>query len=163
MSNRTQKKMGRPKGLRKNKETGEWYMKNTTKKKAKNKKVEKSNLLDSFSEKLIDRLETDLVMLRQDYERRLQDKDVVIANLREEKQQLISKVALYELTILPRASVQGAEVVAYQKPTKPTFSAKDFLSNPPIMTRWQQLNQQHEEQMKAEDEAEKAAKQDSQG
>lgn len=114
---------------------------------------------DLFGSRLVERLEIDLAMLREDYERRLQDKDLVIANLREEKQQLISKVAIYELTILPRASVQGAEVVAYQKPTKPTFSAKDFYNSPPVMSRWQQEVAKHEEQMRLEEEAERADQQ----
>lgn len=107
--------------------------------------------------RLIERLEVDLQMQRVDFDLRLQDKEYVIADLRMEKQQLLSKIALYELTIMPRASVQGAEVVGYQKPTKPNFSKEMFLSPPP-MSSWQKVQFEHEERMKREVEEEEKAK-----
>lgn len=113
---------------------------------------------DLLGSRLVARLEEDLLRLRQDFEDRLKDKDIIVANLREENQQLKQKVAIYELTIMPRASVQGAEVVGYSKPTKPSFSKEMFLEPPPI-SRWAQVQQEHEANLKREAEEESAAKQ----
>jgi hypothetical protein len=112
---------------------------------------------DLLGSRLVERLEADLATQRVDFEYRLQDKDAVIADLRMEKQQLLSKVALYELTIMPRASVQGAEVVGYQRPTKPNFN-KEMFSSPPPMSSWQKVQFEHDEQMKKELEEEAAQK-----
>lgn len=106
--------------------------------------------------RLIERLEMDLATQRIDFERRLQDKDLQLAALREEKQHLVAKVNLYELSIMPRASIQGAEVVAYSKPTKPNFSKEMFLS-PPAISSWQKVQMEHDAKMLAEIEEEKKA------
>ena len=98
----------------------------------------------------------DLATQRIDFERRLQDKDLQLAALREEKQHLVAKVNLYELSIMPRASIQGAEVVAYSKPTKPNFSKEMFLS-PPAISSWQKVQMEHDAKMLAEIEEEKKA------
>ena len=111
---------------------------------------------DLFGSRLVQRLEEDLIRLRTDFEARLNDKDIQLALLREEKQQLQAKVALYELTIMPRSSVQGAEVVGYSKPTKPNFSREMFQS-PPAISSWQKVQMEHEAQMKKEIEEEKQA------
>jgi hypothetical protein len=111
---------------------------------------------DLLGSRLVERLEEDLVRLRADFENRLQDKDILISNLREEKQQLTAKVALYELTIMPRSSVQGAEAVGYLKPTKPNFSKELFMS-PPAISSWQRVQQEHDAQMLKEIEEEKRA------
>ena len=107
--------------------------------------------------RLVERLEEDLMRLRADFESRLLDKEVVIANLREEKQQLLAKVALYEITIMPRSSIQGAEVVNYAKPTKPSFSKEMFISPPP-MSSWQKVQAEHNAQMQREIEEEQKQK-----
>jgi hypothetical protein len=104
--------------------------------------------------RLAERLELDLIHLRQDFEQRLQDQALLIATLREEKQLLMSKTAVYEMTLMPHASRAGAEVVAYQKPSKPTFS---YAEIPAPKSRWQVVQDQHEEQMRKEIEAESAA------
>ena len=111
---------------------------------------------DLFGSRLIQRLEEDLLRLRNDFEARLNDKDIQLAMLREEKQQLQAKVALYEITIMPRASVQGAEVVAYSKPTKPSFS-REMFNSPPAISSWQKVQIEHEAQMQKEIEEEKKA------
>jgi hypothetical protein len=112
---------------------------------------------DLFGSRLVERLEEDLILMRQDFAARLQDKETVIATLREDKQQLLSKVALYELTIMPRSSVQGAEVVGYQKPTKPAFS-KEMFNSPPPITPWRKVQMEHEAQMIAEIKEEESKK-----
>jgi hypothetical protein len=109
---------------------------------------------DLLGSRLIERLEIDLATQRIDFESRLNDKEYFIAILREENQQLKSKVALYELTIMPRASVQGAEVIGYQKPTKPSFS-KEMFNSPPPISSWQKIQMEHDAKMLAEIEEEK--------
>lgn len=108
---------------------------------------------DLFGSRVLVHLELEKIQLREDYEKRLQDKDVVIASLREEKALLMSKITVYEMAIMPHASRTGAEVVAYQKPTKPSFN---FIDIPPEKSRWQVVQERHNEQMAAElDEEEK--------
>jgi len=109
---------------------------------------------DLFGSRVSEHLELELLRLRQDYEARLQDKDVMIASLREEKALLMSKITVYEMTIMPHASRTGAEVVAYQKPTKPNFS---FVDLPAPKSRWQQVQEDHEKEMARQEAEEKAA------
>jgi len=112
-------------------------------------------LRELFGSRLIAQLELDLLRLRQDFEDRLQDKDRVIAGLREEKQQLMSKVATYELAIMPHSSRMGAEVVTYQKPIKPNFS---FTEIGPPKSKWEMVQEQHNAQMAKEIAEEEAKK-----
>jgi hypothetical protein len=81
--------------------------------------------------KLIERLETDLLMARSDIQQMKQDKDQTIAELRTEKAQLFAKCSVYELNINRRVGIDPAA----KAPQMPNF--KDFNSPPP-MTRWQQ-------------------------
>src|ERR1035437_8644523 len=83
---------------------------------------------DLLGSRLTAHLEIEMLRLRTDFEQRLMEKDVTIAGLREEKQMLLSKVATYENVIMPHSSRAGAEVVAYQKPTKPSFSFMDITA-----------------------------------
>jgi hypothetical protein len=103
--------------------------------------------------RVTEHMEIELLRLRSDFEQRLQDKDQTIASLREEKALLTSKITMYELTIMPHASRVGAEVVAYQKPTKPSFS---FMDIPAPKSRWQQVQDDHDAQMAKEIEEDKA-------
>src|SRR5271157_2925311 len=98
---------------------------------------------DLFGSRVLEHLEIEKIQLRQDYEQRLQDKDVVIASLREEKALLMSKITVYEMAVMPHASHMGAEVVAYQKPTKPAFNSVDI---PPEKSRWQVVQEKHDAQ-----------------
>jgi hypothetical protein len=111
-------------------------------------------LRELFGSRLTERLELDLMNLRNDMDRQLHDKDVQIASLREEKQALQSKMLTYELVVMPRASREGAEYVKAQKPVKPAFSLMDL---PPTKSRWQVLQDEHEAQMVKEISEEKAA------
>jgi hypothetical protein len=116
-------------------------------------------LRELFGSRLIAQLELDLLRLRQDFDERLQDKDRTIAALREDIQRLQSKVVLYENTIMPHSSRMGAEVAAYVKPVKPTFSFNDIG---PTKSKWEQVQADHEAQMRkelAEEEAQKSAAQ----
>ena len=110
---------------------------------------------DLFGSRVSEHLELELLRLREDFEKRLQDKDTMIASLREEKSLLMSKVTMYEMTIMPHASRTGAEVVAYQKPTKPSFR---FVDMPAPESRWQAVQREHEAQLKKEAEEEAKVK-----
>lgn len=112
---------------------------------------------DLFGSRLVERLEEDLLRVRQDFEDRLQDKELVITTLRTEKAEMQAKIVLYERSIMPTASRAGAEIVAHQKPTKPNWSL-DFKQPPPVKTRWQVVQDNHEEELRkaAEEESSKA-------
>jgi hypothetical protein len=107
---------------------------------------------DLLGSRMTAHLGEELLRLRTDFEQRLQEKDLIAATLREEKQLLMSKVTMYEMTIMPHASRVGAEVVAYQKPTKPSFS---FLDIPAPKSRWQVVQDEHDAQMEKEIEEDK--------
>ena len=111
---------------------------------------------DLFGSRVSEHLELELLRLREDYEKRLQEKDTLIATLREEKSLLASKTTMYEMTLMPHASRAGAEVVAYQKPVKPNFS---FVDMPAPESRWQAVQREHEAQLakEAAEEISKAA------
>ena len=116
-------------------------------------------LRELFGSRLIAQLELDLLRLRTDMDQRLQDKDRTIATLREDIQRQQSKIAVYEATIMPHSSRMGAEVAAYVKPVKPTFSFNDIG---PTKSKWEQVQADHEAQMRkelAEEEAQKSAAQ----
>ena len=108
--------------------------------------------------RIAERLELDLINLRNDFDQRLHDKDLIIASLREEKAQLNAKIIIYENVVMTGTSKMGAEVVAYQKPLppKPKFS---FVDAPPTLSRWQQMQNLHDEKI-AKEEAEEAAEKD---
>ena len=106
-----------------------------------------------FGSRVAEHLVVEVIQLRQDYEQRLQDKDHLIAALREEKAILMAKVTTYEATIMPRSSRAGAEIVAYTKP-KPNFS---FIDVPAPKSRWEMVQEEHEKQMAKEIEEEKNA------
>ena len=111
-----------------------------------------------FGSRVVEHLETELVQLRQDFEKRLQDKDQSIASLREEKALLMSKIAMYEMTIMPHSSRIGAEVVTYNKPKKPSFA---FVDTGHTKSRWEQYQEDYykeEAEREKREKADKAAK-----
>jgi len=106
---------------------------------------------DLFYPPLVERLEEDLLRVRQDFEARIQEYQNIVAELRAEKALLFSKVAMYELNINRRVGIDPAA----KAPQMPNF--KDFNSPPP-MTRWQQQVALNDAQ-NAKELAEEAAKQ----
>lgn len=112
-----------------------------------------------FGSRVAERLEEALLRQRSDFEARLQDKDLIIADLRAEKAQMLGKLVLYERSLLPLTSKAGADVVNGMKPTKPNFGI-DF-SVPRPMTRWEQVQAEHEKELAAQEAEE--AKQKAQG
>jgi|SRR5580658_4557349 hypothetical protein len=105
-----------------------------------------------FGSRLVERLEEDLMRLRQDFEDRTQEHKIIVASLREEKQMLLSKIATYEAVIMPHTSRVGAEVVAYQAPKKPAFN---FVDMPREKTRWEQYQDEYYKEESTKDTAEK--------
>jgi hypothetical protein len=111
---------------------------------------------DLFGSRLIARLEEDLLRLRSDFEQRLMERDQTIAELRTEKAGLLAKTLVYERTIMPLASRQGAEIVAATKPIKPNFGL-DFNA-PPVLSKWQQVQADHERRLAEEEKLEQEKK-----
>lgn len=114
-----------------------------------------------FGSSLVQRLEEDLLRLRSDMDTRLQDKDNTIATMRELMSAMEAKITRYECVIMPTASRAGAELVKEAKPAKPNFGIMDEWANiPQVQTRWQIVQNQHEEdiarEILAEQEAEKS-------
>lgn len=102
---------------------------------------------DLFYSSLVDRLEKDLLLLRDDMARIRQDKDAVIADLRAEKNLLQAKIQLYELNINRRVGIDPTA----KKPEKPSFAT---FQSPPMKTSWQAEVEAHEARIAAELEAE---------
>ena len=113
-------------------------------------------LRDLFGSRLTATLEVQLLRLRTDYDERLQDKDLTIATLREEKAELSAKILTYENTIMPLSSRAGADIVKAARPTHPKFPSFDFSQSPPMMSKWDYAQQEHYKQMQAEEESEKS-------
>jgi hypothetical protein len=112
-----------------------------------------------FGSRLTQHLEEEILKLRNDHDRALHDRDVQIASQREEIARLNGKIVIYEHTVMAHSSKMGAEVVAYQRPTppKPKF---DFVDMPPTLSRWQQIQNAHDDKITKEEaeEAEAAKK-----
>lgn len=113
-------------------------------------------LRDLLGSRLIATLEEQLLRLRADYDERLQEKERVIETLREEKAMYLAKITLYEATLMPLSSRAGADLVKAARPTSPKFPSFDFSQSPPMMSKWDYAQQEHNKQMEAEIEAEKS-------
>lgn len=59
---------------------------------------------DLFGSKLAQRIEIELIQVRQDFESRLREKDLYAVDLKDEITRLCSKVAEYELVLIPLVS-----------------------------------------------------------
>lgn len=99
---------------------------------------------DLFYPALVDRLETDLLNLRSDLQQLRLDKDRVIAELRNDKAVLTSKLAIFELSIQQRAGIDPSRMAA----KKPSFAS---FTSPPVMTRWEQYRQEYEAALAKDD------------
>jgi hypothetical protein len=106
-------------------------------------------LRELFGSRLVERLELDLLNLRNDADQRIHEQSVVIATLREEKALLMSKIAMLEVVVMPRSSREGSEYIKAQKPVKPNFS---FVDIPPTKSKWEVYQESY---YKAEEAAEK--------
>jgi hypothetical protein len=111
-------------------------------------------LRELFGSRYLEHLEAEILRLRNDHDRALHEKDLVIAELRTEKAQLNGKIITYENTIMNHSSKMGAEIIASQKP-KPPSPKFSFADLPPTKSRWQQYQDQY---YKEQEEAEKREK-----
>jgi hypothetical protein len=105
---------------------------------------------DLFYSALVDRLERDLLALRDDMAHLRQDKDAIIAELRSEKALLNAKINMYELNINRRVGIDPTA----KKPEKPSFAS---FQSPPVKTSWQAEVEAHEAQIEKELAEEEAA------
>jgi len=107
-----------------------------------------------FGSSLIERLNTDLAYLRSDFEKRLQERDQTIAELRSEKAQLNAMVMVYQASINQRVGIDPTR----KRVEKPSFAS---FTSPPVTTAWQREVQENDERIAkeiAEEEAAKVAK-----
>ena len=108
---------------------------------------------DLFYSALVDRLETDLLLLQSGFQQLRQDKDAVIADLRAERALLQAKVGMYELNINQRAGIDPTR----RRAEKPSFAS---FTSPKVKTAWQAEQEEHDARIEAElaEEAATAAK-----
>jgi len=116
----------------------------------------RQSLRELFGSRLVSTLELSLLQLRQDYDARIRYQDDIISTLRGEKAELSAKILTYENTIMPLSSRAGADLVKAARPTYPKFPSFDFSQSPPMMSKWDYAQQEHNKQMEAEIEAEKS-------
>ena len=90
-------------------------------------------------------LQEELARTRDDYEKRLKDKDDQLADLRAEKAMMTGKIHEYEMAVMPTASRAGADFVAAGQPKrKPNFPE---FNVPPPESRWQAVQREHDAEM----------------
>ena len=108
---------------------------------------------DLFYSALVDRLETDLLLLQSGFQQLRQDKDAVIADLRAERALLQAKVGMYELNINQRVGIDPTR----KRAEKPSFAS---FTSPKVKTAWQAEQEEHDARIEAElaEEAATAAK-----
>lgn len=92
---------------------------------------------DLFYPALVSRLEEDLLRVRQDFEARILEYKNTVAELRSEKSLLQSKLAIYEISMQQRNGIDPTKLAA----KKPSFSS---FTSPPVITRWQQFQNEYE-------------------
>jgi hypothetical protein len=107
---------------------------------------------DLFYSALVDRLETDLLLLQSGFQQLRQDKDAVIADLRAERALLQAKVGMYELNINQRVGIDPTR----KRAEKPSFAS---FTSPKVKTAWQAEQEEHDARIAKElmEEAEAAA------
>ena len=92
---------------------------------------------DLFYSALVDRLETDLLLLQSGFQQLRQDKDAVIADLRAERALLQAKVGMYELNINQRVGIDPTR----KRAEKPSFAS---FTSPKVKTAWQAEQEEHD-------------------
>jgi len=100
-------------------------------------------LRELFGSRLAEHMEAELLRLQGDIQQLRQDKDEVIADLRGEKATLTAKLAIFEFSINQKVGIDPSRLSA----KRPSFANFD---SPPSMSRWQQVQAEHETQMAKE-------------
>jgi hypothetical protein len=102
-------------------------------------------LRELFGSRVSALLEEEVMRVRSDYESRLNDKDVVIADLRERVAALSSKLETWELVLIPLKSPVGNLLSPRPKP----------VFEPPIESGWASIRADWERRQQEEIEQEK--------
>jgi hypothetical protein len=111
-------------------------------------------LRELLGSRLVEHMEVELLRLQSDLQQLRQDKDEVIADLRNEKAALTAKCAIFEFSVNQKVGIDPSQ----RTPKRPSFSS---FEEPRPMTRWQQVQMEHEKQLEKEElekEAEEPAK-----
>ena len=88
-------------------------------------------------------LETELIILRTDFQERLAEKDRRIAQLEDELSLLRGKCDRMELVLMPLSSTAGAAYARRVKPQPP----RESKASEPVMTSWQSELLRHQKQL----------------
>jgi hypothetical protein len=100
-------------------------------------------LRELLGSRLVEHMEVELLRLQSDLQQLRQDKDEVIADLRNEKATLTAKLAIFEFSLQQKVGIDPAQRSA----RKPSFGA---FEEPRPMTRWQQVVAEHEKGLEKE-------------
>ena len=103
-------------------------------------------LRDLFGSRLNAHLEEELMRLRADFETRLQERDRLISDLREEKAQLTAKVDRYEMVIIPMTS---GSLLSQRKPLV-TLDEKETGTDS-LVGHWQAIQRNHDREQENSD------------
>ena len=91
---------------------------------------------DLFGSRLVNSLELQLLQLRSDYERRLEERDQTISDLRADLAQVKMKLEGYELVLLPLASPVGKLFAPKREPTFETVIGPTPGSWQDVQAKW---------------------------
>ena len=103
-------------------------------------------LRDLFGSRLNAHLEEELMRLRADFETRLQERDRLISDLREEKAQLTAKLDRYEMVIIPMTS---GSLLSPRKPLV-TLDEKETGTDS-LVGHWQAIQRNHDREQENSD------------
>lgn len=100
-------------------------------------------LRELLGSRLVEHMEVELLRLQSDLQQLRQDKDEVIADLRNEKAALTAKLAIFEFSLQQKVGIDPSQRSA----RKPSFAA---FAEPRPMTPWQVVQAEHEKELEKE-------------
>jgi hypothetical protein len=100
-------------------------------------------LRELLGSRLVEHMEVELLRLQSDLQQLRQDKDEVIADLRNEKAALTAKLAIFEFSLQQKVGIDPSQRSA----RKPSFAA---FAEPRPMSPWQVVQAEHENQLAKE-------------
>jgi hypothetical protein len=106
-----------------------------------------------FGSRLAGRLEYDIDVLRSDFQSRIEEYKLQLAELKSDKAVLQAKLERYESVVIPLSSRAGADLS--RKPLRPNFGE---TFNEASLTPWQQKQREFDQLQAAEEKDSAAAK-----
>lgn len=112
-----------------------------------------SRVADTLSAQLESKRD-DILVLREDFAARLQEKDMVISDLKSEVVRCHNKIENYELVLIPLSGKGTTNIFGSPAPNEPTFEPFSDSSD----SDWQGVLAEHDKRQQAEADAEAKAK-----